>query len=164
MAHKILVAVDGSGASERALEYAAKMASDLKDARLTIFHVGEPIPVNVMEYDKLPGTGTWEERLEQHRQEVDRYETDEAKADSEMFRYFKHRAQQLGLKPEQIDARFAADVQNVATEIILEAEKGGYEAICLGRRGRSSVKEFFIGSVSERVVRHAKGCAVWVVE
>jgi len=164
MTHKILVAVDGSGASERALEYAAKKALDFGDAQLTIFHVGEPIPVNVMEYDKLPGKGEWEEKLEKHRQEVEKYEKMEAQADTEMFRYLKHRAEQIGLKPEQIKTRFAADVQNIPTEIIMEAEKGGYEAICLGRHGRSSVKEFFIGSVSERVVRHAKGCAVWVIE
>jgi len=164
MKHKILVAVDGSGASERALEYAAKIASDLRDAQLTIFHVGEPIPVNVMEYDKLPGKGDWDEKLEKHRKDVEKYEKKEAQADTEMFRYLKHRAEQQGLKPEQVDTRFSADVQNIPTEIILEAEKGGYEAICLGRQGRSSVKEFFIGSVSERVVRHARRCAVWVVE
>ncbi|HXV19856.1 MAG TPA: universal stress protein [Desulfuromonadales bacterium] len=164
MTHKILVAVDGSGASERALEYAAKMARDLGDAQLTIFHVGEPIPVNVMEYDKLPGKGEWDEKLEKHRKDVEKYEKKEAQADAEMFRYLKHRAEQQGLKPEQVDTRFSADVQNIPTEIILAAEKGGYEAICLGRQGRSSVKEFFIGSVSERVVRHARGCAVWVVE
>jgi nucleotide-binding universal stress UspA family protein len=164
MTHKILVAVDGSGASERALEYAAKMACDLGDAQLTIFHVGEPVPVNVMEYDKLPGKGEWDEKLEKHREEVENYEKNEAKADSEMFRYLKHRAEQLGMKPAQVDTRFSADVQNIPTEIIMAAEKGGYGAICLGRQGRSSVKDFFIGSVSERVVRHAKGCAVWVVE
>lgn len=164
MAHKILVAVDGSAASERALEYAAKMVRDLGDAQLTIFHVGEPIPVNVMEYDKLPGKGEWDEKLERHRQDVEKYEKKEAQADSEMFRYLKHRTEQLGLKPEQVDTRFSADVQNIPTEIILVAEQGGYEAICLGRQGRSSVKEFFIGGVSERVIRHAKGCAVWVVE
>lgn len=164
MAHKILVAVDGSDASERALEYAAKKARDLKDAQLTIFNVGEPIPINVMEYDKLPGKGSWEERLEKHREEVDEFERDEAKASAEMFRYLKHRAEQLGLRPEQVSTKFAADVQNIPTEIIMEAEKGGYDAICLGKQGRSAVKEFFIGSVSERVVRHAKSCAVWVVE
>ncbi len=164
MAHKILVAVDGSDASERALEYAARVIRDLKDGRLTILHVGEPIPINVMEYDKLPGKGTWEEKLEKHRQDVEEYEKEEAKADEEMFRYLTNRARQLGLTDEQIETKFLADVQNIATEIILEAERGDYEAICLGRQGRHSVKEFFIGSVSERVVRHAHGCAVWVVE
>jgi nucleotide-binding universal stress UspA family protein len=166
MAHKILVAVDGSASSERAVEFAAKIVADLKDGSLTILHVGEPIPINVMEYDKLPGKGTWDEKLEKHRQEVAGYEKQEAKTDAEkeLFRFLKHRAEQLGVKPEKIDTRFLADIQNVATEIILEAERGGYEAICLGRQGRHSVKEFFIGSVPERLVRHAKGCAVWVVE
>lgn len=166
MTHKILVAVDGSDASERALEYAAKVVGDLKDGRLTILHVGEAIPMNVMEYDKLPGKGTWEEKLEKHRQEVDKYEKErgESETEQEMFRYLTHRTEQLGLAPEQVETRFIAHVQNVSTEIILEAERGGYEAICLSRQGRHSVKEFFIGSVSERIVRHARKCAVWVVE
>jgi nucleotide-binding universal stress UspA family protein len=164
MAHKILVAVDGSDASERALEYAAGVVRDLKEGRLTILHVGEPIPINVMEYDKLPGKGTWEEKLEKHRQEVAEYEKEGAKADEEMFRYLTKRTQQMGLTPEQVDTKFVADVANVATEIIMEAKRGGYEAICLSRQGRHSVREFFIGSVSERVVRHARECAVWVVE
>jgi nucleotide-binding universal stress UspA family protein len=163
MTHKILVAVDGSDASEHALEYAARMARDLKDARITLFHVGEPIPVNVMEYDKLPGAGTWEEKLERHREEVEQYERQEAREDAELFRYLKHRAEQIGFDPEQIDTKFAADVQNVPTEILMEAERGGYEAICLGHMGRASVKEFFTGSVSEQILRHAKGCAVWLV-
>ena len=45
MTHRILVAVDGSNASERALEYAAKMVRDLSDSQLTLFHVGEPLRV-----------------------------------------------------------------------------------------------------------------------
>ncbi|MEJ2700042.1 MAG: universal stress protein, partial [Desulfuromonadales bacterium] len=120
MAHKILVAVDGSASSERAVEFAAKIVADLKEGSLTILHVGEPIPINVMEYDKLPGKGTWDEKLEKHRQEVANYEKQEARddAEQEMFRFLKHRAEQLGVKPEQIDTRFLADIQNVATEII----------------------------------------------
>lgn len=164
MGHKVLVAVDGSLASERALEYAAKVIRDFDDGQLTLFHVGEPIPVNVMEYDKLPGKGTWEEKLEAHRQEVDDYEREEAKEDLEMFRYLRHRAEQLGLRPEQVESKFVADVQNVPTEILMEAERGGYEAVCLGKQGRTSLKNKLLGSVSDRVVRHAKTCAVWVVE
>jgi nucleotide-binding universal stress UspA family protein len=166
MAHKILVAVDGSNSSERAVEYAAKIVADLKDGSLTILHVGEPIPINVMEYDKLPGKGTWDEKLEKHREEVAGYEKKEAKTpeEQEMFRFLRHRAEQLGLKSDQIDTRFLADIQNVATEILMEAERGGYEAICLSRQGRHSFKEFFTGSISEKLVRHIKGCAVWVVE
>jgi hypothetical protein len=69
------------------------------------------------------------------------------------------------LRPATSEAMGAAQVPPVEAALhILAAEKGNYEAICLGRQGRSSVKEFFIGSVSERVVRHARGCAVWIVE
>jgi nucleotide-binding universal stress UspA family protein len=164
MAHRILVAVDGSSASEHAVEYAAKLGRDIKNFQMTLFHVGEPIPINVMEYDKLPGKGEWDEKLEKHRKDVEDYESKEAKRDAEMFRFLKHRAEQLGLKPDQVESKFAADVQNISTEILMEAEKGGYEAICVGKQGRSSMKDYLIGSVSDRILRHAKGCAVWVVE
>jgi len=164
MAHKILVAVDGSNASERALEYAAKMVRDLSDSQLTLFHVGEPLRVAAVDHDRLPGDTEIDKTHEVHSEEIDTYETKEVQHDAEMFRYLKHRAQQLGLSPEQVDTKCADFVENIPEEIITEAEKGDYEAICLGRQGRTSVKEFFLGSVSERVVRHAKGCAVWVVE
>lgn len=163
MTHKILVAVDGSAVSERALEYAAKMARNMEDSRLTILHVGEPIPINVMEYDKLPGAGSWDEKLEKHRTEVENYEKQEAMADTEMFRYLKHRAEQLGLKPEQVETKFIADVQNVPTEIALEAERGGYEAICMGRPEHGSIKDFFIGSISDQVARRVK-CEVKMID
>jgi len=164
MAHKILVAVDGSDASERALQYAAKMAIDLADTQLTLFHVGEPLRVAAVDHDRLPGDTEIEKTHEVHSEEIDTYEAKEEQQDAEMFRYLKYRAQQLGLKPEQVETKLANYVENVSDEIITEAEEGDYEAICLGRQGRSSVREFFLGSVSERVVRHAKGCAVWVVE
>jgi len=164
MAHKILVAVDGSDASERALQYAAKMALDLADTRLTLFHVGEPLRVAAVDHDRLPGDTEIDRTHEVHSEEIDTYEAKEEQQDAEMFRYLRYRAQQLGLKPEQVETKLANYVENVSDEIISEAEEGDYEAICLGRQGRSSVKDYFIGSVSERVVRHARGCAVWIVE
>lgn len=163
MTHKILVAVDGSDASERALQYAAKMALDLADTQLTLFHVGEPLRVAAVDHDRLPGDTEMEVTHEVHSEEIDTYEAKEEQQDAEMFRFLRHRAQQLGLRPEQVETKLANYVENVSEEIVSEAERGEYEAICLGRQGRSSVKDFFTGSVSERVIRHAKGCAVWVV-
>jgi nucleotide-binding universal stress UspA family protein len=34
----------------------------------------------------------------------------------------------------------------------------------VGRRGVSKRQEFLFGSVSSKVVRDAKNCAVWVIE
>ncbi len=58
--------------------------------------------------------------------------------------------------------REGAGGSSPASEIIGEAADGGYDMIILGRHGHGFFKDFLIGSVSDRVVRHA-ACPVLVV-
>jgi len=51
---------------------------------------------------------------------------------------------------------------NLAETIIEVAEKGNYDLIVVGSRGLSSVKRFFLGSVSDDISHHAK-CSVLIV-
>jgi nucleotide-binding universal stress UspA family protein len=51
---------------------------------------------------------------------------------------------------------------NPAETIIEVAEKGNYDFIVVGSRGLSSVKRFFLGSVSDDISHHAK-CSVLIV-
>jgi len=51
---------------------------------------------------------------------------------------------------------------NPAETIINVAEKGRYDLIVVGKRGLSTVKRFFLGSVSDDVSHHAK-CSVLIV-
>ena len=51
---------------------------------------------------------------------------------------------------------------NPPETIIEVAEKGNYDLIVVGSRGLSSVKRFFLGSVSDDVSHHAK-CSVLIV-
>jgi len=164
MTHRILVAVDGSEASEHALEYAAKMARDLKDSRLTLFHVGPTIPAGVLEYDKLPGEGTWEEKLEAHREQVDEYEREEKRDDRAMFAHLKSLARKFGLKPEQIDTETCAEMNDIETEILMKAQRGDYEAICLGHEPKSGLGAIFKKQITSSLLEKAKGRTLWIVE
>jgi nucleotide-binding universal stress UspA family protein len=51
---------------------------------------------------------------------------------------------------------------NTAAEILAEAEEGGYDLIIMGSHGRGVLGGFLLGSVSNRVVHHAK-CPVLIV-
>jgi nucleotide-binding universal stress UspA family protein len=48
--------------------------------------------------------------------------------------------------------------------IVREAQGGEYDMVAMGRKGRSAVQEFLVGSVTDRVVRHCDSCTVLVVE
>ena len=50
----------------------------------------------------------------------------------------------------------------VARDIVKEAESG-YNVIVLGRRGLSGIKDFILGSVSQKVFNLAKDISVLVV-
>jgi nucleotide-binding universal stress UspA family protein len=49
-----------------------------------------------------------------------------------------------------------------ADEILKAADELGVDVIVLGHKGKSAITRFLLGSVSNRVVHHAK-CSVWMV-
>ncbi len=50
-----------------------------------------------------------------------------------------------------------------AGTILEEARAGGYGTIVVGRRGVSTVEEFDMGRVTNKLVHSAKDRALWVV-
>ena len=53
---------------------------------------------------------------------------------------------------------------DIARNILEEARSGNHETIVMGRHGTSRIKQIFGGSVTDQLLRDAKGFAIWVVE
>ena len=53
---------------------------------------------------------------------------------------------------------------SMAECILQEREKLGCDTIVIGRHGISRSEEFLFGSISSKIVTHARNCTVWVVE
>jgi len=70
---------------------------------------------------------------------------------------------QAGFLDGNITTKIETCKKGVARDIIKEAQSG-YHTVALGRRGLSGIKEFFIGSVSNKVVSLAKNVSVLVVD
>lgn len=68
-----------------------------------------------------------------------------------------------GLSPSQVKRKMVLKNADIGKAILLEAQKGNYGTIILGRRGISKAKEFFIGSVSNKILQQAADKAVWIV-
>jgi nucleotide-binding universal stress UspA family protein len=127
---KILVAVDGSEGSKRALKNAIQIASKFK-ANITLLNVQQPLS-----FDLKP------EFSNEIGQSILSDVTSEIK----------------GVK---LDKKL--EFGNPAETIINVADKGKYDIIVVGKRGMSTVKRFFLGSVSDDVSHHSK-CSVLIVK
>lgn len=130
---KILVAVDDSENSLKAVEYAAHMIGEGK--RITLFSV-------VSEY----GADSEERKMQ------------------ELLAQAKEILTNAGVSESHIEIKTAGKRQSVGEDILQEAKEGLYGSIIMGRRGVSRVHKLLFGSVSNYVVHHAKGCAVWVID
>jgi nucleotide-binding universal stress UspA family protein len=69
-----------------------------------------------------------------------------------------------GLESKNIQIKIQQWKKGVARDILSELRAGKYDTVVMGRRGLSGTKAFFAGSVSNKIIQHAKNCGVWVVE
>jgi nucleotide-binding universal stress UspA family protein len=66
-----------------------------------------------------------------------------------------------GFSEKNIEIKIENKNRGVARDILAEAEKG-YDMIVMGRRGISGLKEFFLGSISQKVFTGAKDISVLI--
>jgi nucleotide-binding universal stress UspA family protein len=150
METKILIAIDHSANALKAVDYVGKMMACHADADISLLYV-----INEPSADMMPDA-------------ADRaLYVDKMKA--ETLRFMEEIAQRLvthGISEKQINLRIQAckKALSIAELILHEQKSGGYGTIVIGRRGMSKREEFLFGSVSNKVVREARGCTVWVVE
>jgi len=146
----ILIAVDASDNARRAVDYAATILAGAADVRITLLYV-----------ERAPRR--------------DLFETEEAwlgqcKLEHERVFDFLHDARErlvkAGLPAEAIAERtlLCSAEPSIAQTILDVQQEGGHGTLVVGRRGLTKGEEFLFGSVSTKLVRDAKNCAVWVVQ
>jgi len=148
---KVLVCVDNSENALRAVEHTGAMLSGT-ECHITLFHTKSHIrrfvPLDVLE--NAPGLDeVWRKKAEE---EIVPYMT-----------RAKEILLKLGLKEGNIDIKIIDGSRSVADDIVKATKGDDFGTIVLGRRGISKVEEFFIGSVTRKVIQHAVGFTVWIV-
>jgi nucleotide-binding universal stress UspA family protein len=145
----ILIAVDDSENSQRAVRYVGQMLTRIPSCKITLLHV---IPKPDEDFFSNPSDqNRWlsryrekmTTRLETYRRELIDYDfsTDDVSV--------------------RIKQRFCP---SMAECILMEREKLLCDTIVVGRQGLSRREEFLFGSISSKIVTHARNCTVWVVE
>jgi nucleotide-binding universal stress UspA family protein len=145
----ILIAVDESHNARRAVSYVGQLLGGLVGFKVTILHV-IPEP----EEDYFPTSTEKEKWFTQYEKKID-----------VMLKDYRQLLIKKGFAPENVSIRSTVRYcPSMAKCILSERDGTGYSTIVLGRQGLSRSEEFLFGSISSKIVNHARKCTVWVVE
>jgi nucleotide-binding universal stress UspA family protein len=133
----ILVAVDGSENSLRAIEQVAEIVGDSSDIQVDLASVIAIDVYSDMVYDPIEAHGDAQRELIQPALDI--------------------------LAKTGVKANVVLLHGRPADEIIRYAEKEAVDLLVIGSRGLNALQEFAIGSVSHKVIKHSK-CPVLVVK
>ena len=149
MIGKVLVAVDGSENSGRALDFALDLAEKY-GAAVTVLNVSSsPVMGAVpLEPTSISGEG------------MIAFAKDLTKIHEEILSKAVAHAKEI--KP---DVTVSSKVRegDPALEIVAEAREGGFDVVVVGHRGLGRMREVFLGNISEKVT-HLASCSVIIVK
>ncbi|MCX5882001.1 MAG: universal stress protein [Deltaproteobacteria bacterium] len=149
MNRNILIAVDASENSRRAVQYVAGMLGGMKGFKATVLHV-----IREPEEDEFPVQEEKEKWYHAHRQHMDR-----------ILEEYRRILIDAGFADKDVSTRSTLRYcPSMAECILAERDSMEYATLVVGRKGLSRKEEFLFGSISGKIVRTARNCTVWVVE
>lgn len=158
---RVLLAVDPSDATRKAVDFVGLMLAPHDDARVTVLHVVESLPDHVL-------LSSMRERL---RGLANVWKDASVDSGNRLLEDVERRLVAAGVEAESIETRLVEvdalpESRHVSASlgILAALESGEFDVVCLGRRGTSPALGSFVGSVAHHVLREARGTTVWVVD
>ncbi|MEE8401464.1 MAG: universal stress protein [Candidatus Hydrothermarchaeaceae archaeon] len=149
---KILIAVDDSESSQRAIEHIACIASKFKSiSNITLLHV-----------DPASDKAKWVLDEGVHGDVVDQVDRIRKDRFNKLFEEAEAILEGHGIKKGVVKRK--TKIGDPAKEIIKEAKRGEYTTIVLGKKSKSKIDEIFVGSVTKTVIDKARNFDIYVVE
>lgn len=160
---RILVAVDGSRDSLRAVKYVGRLLSSVRAVDVTLFHVLNPLPPILREHGGSEDPVREEQLGQQLRNARKDWYRKEQRVESPILAKARRTLEGTGFRASRIHVQFGYEAR-VAETILQEARRGHYDTIVVGRRGVSGLQRMFFGGITRKLLQQATGFAVWVVE
>jgi nucleotide-binding universal stress UspA family protein len=147
MGHKILIAFDESDNARRAVEYIADMFP--RDAEITLFSVLQDSAA-ICDMNSPELTPYFKSQQNAFCVLEDKKKGLVSNAGQRAMEFLVDN----GFQKERISVKIKNKKASVAKDIVEEA-RSGYDLVVLGRRGLAGIKEYFLGSISQKVLHMA---------
>jgi nucleotide-binding universal stress UspA family protein len=145
----ILIAVDDSENSARAVAYTGRILAGGRDYKMILLHI-IPEP----EEDFFPSRRDQQRWLARYREKM-----------AVLLEDYRKVLTAHGFAAEDVKVELKLrSCLSLAECILKEGQSSGCDTIVVGRQGLSRSEEFLFGSISSKIVTHGDRCTVWVVE
>lgn len=163
-ARRILVAVDDSEASRRAVAYAADFLDGASDVEIALLHID--LPPRMLEWGGAEDPKV-EKKVEAER--ANAYHGMEARRKAKADELLKRMQAMFVKQGAHVAGRFVRfeeplDTASVSRAILRAAREQGCGTVVVGRHSFATIKRWFQHHVGEELIRDGSGIAVWVVE
>lgn len=149
---KLLVCIDGSEQSQKAVDKALEIAGGCSVDKVTLINVYEKEgDFSETGHDRISLT---QDDLKMLKELKEKEREDRKKMLADDAKHFKD---------NNIEATTVVECGHPAESITRVASEGDYDMIIIGSRGLGGLKKFLLGSVSNSVLQEAK-CSVLVVK
>jgi nucleotide-binding universal stress UspA family protein len=160
---RILLAVDESENSRRAIHYTGSLLSRTPDVTIMLFHVLKPMPRKLMEHGGSENPATEGRLSMQLQKDQEAWYKNERESECPILITAQATLEKSGFDATRVSLKFGHE-EDVARSILEEARSAHCETIVVGRHGTSGMKRIFGGGITDELLRNAKGFAIWVVE
>ncbi|MEN8245442.1 MAG: universal stress protein [Thermodesulfobacteriota bacterium] len=155
MQKKILLAVDNTRPSRKALDYSMQLSSDIRELHYVLFYIQPMISLFLQDEARKSSLAMKQlDKIVKKNQEVAEKLLDD----------YRRQMEEHGVAPERIECITNIRQLGYAKDIIEKAQKEQYDAIVVGRRGISSLQKMYSGSVTTDILEQSQVIPVWMVD
>ena len=155
MQKKILLAVDNTRPSRRALDYAVQLSSAIDELHYVLFHVQPMISLFLQDEARKSSLA---------RNQLDKVIKKNHELADKLLGEYRLQMEQHGIASERIECITDTRKLGYAKDIIEKAQKEQYDAIVVGRRGISGLQKMYSGSVTTDILEQSQVIPVWLVD
>jgi nucleotide-binding universal stress UspA family protein len=155
MQKKVLLAVDNTRPSRRALDYVRQLSSAISDLHYVLFHIQPMISLFLQEEARKSSLA---------RTQLDKVLKKNKEVAAKLLDDYRSGLEQHGIEPERIECVTKTRNLGYAKDIIELAQKEQYDAVVVGRRGISGLQKMYSGSVTTDILEQSQVIPVWLVD
>jgi nucleotide-binding universal stress UspA family protein len=163
---RLLVVVDESPGSKRALEYTGKMLGGRRGFQIRLLQLLPPLPPELLEFGGAENPGKEavleKELRQQQKQWIAAAKLSAKPALNEAVKTLR----KSGVAARNIQCAYSdpTDSGGTARVVLEQARATGCRTLVLGHHAHSWFREIAGGHLAEHILRHASGISVWVVQ